>query len=1026
MQKWSIFIVLMLLITRHFSQGSDCNTLGPICTNNGLSFTAQTGVTDAMTTNPGNNYGCLGTAPNPSWYYLEISSAGDVEMELSAASDVDFALWGPFPNLAAAQAGCGSYGATVPDMNCTTQYVLGIPIGTTCDNVGCSFDFSATENPGIENAQVGEVYVMLITNYANTVQTISLTQTGGTGATDCSIVTNSCSMTSLTAALTNCYNTPTLGYDIGGVVTYSNPPTTGQLIVEDCFGTQQTFNAPFGTSTNYTLTGLVQDGAPCTITAYFTADPLCTITQPVQAPSPILTFSANCTTGNGDLDGVITYSNPPTTGSLIIEVTDGTTTVQDVIAMPAASPQNWNVNGLDPAIAPYNITYYFDNNPTCTQTLAFNCGCTTNAGLDANECSLGYTLGATPSAGTGTWSSTVAGVVFTNVNSPTSGVTVPAAGSYVFTWTDDNGAGCITTDDVTIQFSDIQYTEVLTNPTCGLSDGVINLTGANGITNYTYSIDGGTTSQASGVFNGLASGTYNVVVTDNISCTASGTLALLSVGTATINSVTETDELCATSCDGILTINATLATQYSVDNGVTFSPNNTFNNLCSGVYDIVVQDAAGCATVGTATIASPSPVTLAYSNDTSICIGGTASLSVVAAGGVGSYTYAWSNGGGSVTSQNVSPLANTSYCVGVQDANGCTPAMLDCIDVSLNPALSVVVLSDQTICEGDAASISASASGGDGGGYTYSWNQGVGLGDSQSVSPITTTMYTVTVSDGCETPPINASVTITVNSVPAFSFSADHLDGCSPVVANFTELGVPVGATCLWTFESGGTNSACSGVTHNFVQPGCWDVTLQITTTDGCVASVTNTDMICVFDYPNVDFEFQPQPTTVLHPEVFFTNLTTGATAYAWAFDTAGDSVLSIEENPSYFFPSDSGTYHVCLEALSSQGCPGSICYDVQIVEELLVFVPNAFTPDGKNGNDTFYPVLTGVQMTNYRFMVFNRWGQLLFETSEPHNGWNGSYKGIPVEQDTYVWKLNLKDELGDKHTYTGHITLLR
>jgi len=1019
MQKWSMFVVLVMLFAQNYGQGADCNNLGPICTSNGLSFTAQTGVTDAMTTNPGNDYDCLGSAPNPSWYYLEISNAGDVEMELSAPSDVDFALWGPFTDLASAQSNCNSYGSTVDDFGCNW-------FGSSCDGYGCSFSPSATENPGIENAQVGEVYVLLITNYANSVQPITLTQTGGAGATDCSIVTNPCAMSSLTASLTNCYNSPTLSYDIGGTVTYSDPPTTGQLIVEDCFGTQQTFNAPFGTSMNYTLTGLVQDGAPCNITAYFTADAACTITEPIQAPSPILTFSANCTTGNGDLDGTITYSNPPTTGNLIIEVTDGTTTVQDVIALPAASPQTWNVNGLDPSVSPYNITYYFDNNPSCTQTLSFNCGCTADAGLDANECSLAYTLSATPSSGTGTWSSVVAGVVFSNVNSPTSGVTVPAAGAYVFTWTDDNGAGCIASDDVTIQFSDIQYSEVLTDPTCGLSDGVISLTGSNGVPNYMYSVDGGATSQVSGVFNGLPIGTYNVVVTDNISCTATGTVVLQSQGSATINSVSELDVLCATSCDGVLIVNATLATQYSVDNGVTFSANNTFNNLCPGTYDVVVQDAAGCATVGTADITSPPAITLAYSVDTAICIGGTASLSVLASGGVSPYVYTWSNGGGSVTSQNVTPLANTSYCVGVQDVNGCSPTALDCIDVTLNPALSVNALSDQTICEGDAAPISASAAGGDGGAYTYSWNQGVGIGDSQSVTPSTTTMYTVTVSDGCETPPINASVTITVNSVPAFSFSADHLDGCSPVSANFTELGVPAGATCLWTFESGGTNSACSGVTHNFVQPGCWDVALEITTTDGCVSTVTNSDMICVFDYPNVDFEFQPQPTTVLDPEIFFYNLTTGATSYIWAFDTHGDSILSVEEGPSYVFPSDSGVYHVCLEAFSNQGCPGNICYDVQILEELLVFVPNAFTPDGKNGNETFYPVLTGVQTTNYRFMVFNRWGQLLFETSEPNVGWNGTYNGILSEQDTYVWKLNLKDELGDKHTYTGHITLLR
>ena len=179
-----IYIILLFFINQSVigQSNSSCAGMDPICTNVGLNFTANTGVADASTIDPGNNYGCLFTSPNPTWYYLEISNTGPITMQLSAGSDIDFIIWGPFPNLANAIANCGTYNNIVPD------YPAGCGFFTPCTGYGCSYSATNVETPHIQNAVVGEVYVMLITNYANTVQQISLTQTGGTGATDCSIV----------------------------------------------------------------------------------------------------------------------------------------------------------------------------------------------------------------------------------------------------------------------------------------------------------------------------------------------------------------------------------------------------------------------------------------------------------------------------------------------------------------------------------------------------------------------------------------------------------------------------------------------------------------------------------------------------------------------------------------------------------------------------------------------------------------------------------------------------------------------
>ncbi len=1496
-------IVFCLLVSNYFfGQGDDCNGIGPICTDVGVTFTASTGVTAADVTNPGNNYGCLASTPNPSWYYIEVATSGNIYMELSASSDVDFAIWGPFSSLADAQANCNNYGAPIPDSDPNT--FLGIVTGYNYH--GCSYSISATENPGIGNAVAGEVYVMLITNYASTVQDVSLTQVDGSGSTDCSIVNPTCTMDGLTADFISCANTPFLVHEIGGTVTYTDPPTTGQLIIEDCYGVQQTFNPPFGTSTNYTITDLPQDGQTCDITAYFTADPTCTITTTSDvSPSPITGFSlsqgaCDAATNTYTLDGDITFSNAPSSGTLTIEVDNGTSVYTTTINAPFSSPETWTIPGIPADGANYTVNYYFSNYPQCGNSIAgtstSGCACnaeagtyTTNiigdgttdyilcfndiidiqgngdfvpadeatspdittidptagyrpsigwaiyscppsifppndftldpclvgfasfgenfndlnflggpsyvgtytnntiyyvpitfydttagyysftntgvscydigspiavqylpeitytettdcnagtatftisgglpeldgsdytasnlspatatfdnnttthngtitisglqngdmysfdivdqngcpvsitggpfvatpiadAGTDDTECSLTYTLAANPSYGTGLWTGP-AGSNFSNATSPTSSVTVTAAGSYDFTWTETTGAGCSSSDVVTIQFSDIQYTEVVNQSTCGNADGDITLTGNSGIAPYSYSIDNGATTQAAGAFTTLGSGNYNIVVEDNIGCQATGTINITDLGGPTIDAINGNDISCNAACDGDIAINATGATQFSIDNGTTFQTANNFSSLCAGNYDIIVEDAVGCAVSGTYTlnepailthtttkidllcasecigeiditvnggtapyqysidngtttsatglfqnlcsgtydilvtdghnctttsqvtitepdpisitmsiddatcygncdgniitipsggvgsqpndynyswspavagnvpvvtglcagaydltvtdangcskdtngivvgaptavtidnivvvdencggdcsgvatvnstggtsfsldggafsannvfsnlctgnytvvaedvngcsasapivVNGPSPVTVTASGITSICEGESTSLTAIGAGGVGPYTYSWDNGDLTATTNVTPPTPGQTYCVTATDANSCPSLAPACINVAVSGPLTAIALSDQAICEGESAQISAIGGGGNGGPYTYTWDQGIGAGANQTVSPTFQTTYTVTITDNCTTTPATAQVTIDVNTIPNISFQADVTEGCSPVLVNFTADNVPAGSQYLWSFGDGGASQDGDLTSYSFVNPGCWDISLDITTPEGCQSSTSIPGYICVYDYPKPDFTFGPQPTTILDPTISFTNTTPGNNSYTWTFDTDGVAATSNTSNASYTF-AEPGIYEVCLDAVSTNGCPGSICYNVEILEEFLVYVPNAFTPDGDELNNEFMPIISGITPDTYEFLIFNRWGQLIFESQIPGKGWTGIYNGVMSQQDVYVWKLKVEDQLGKSHEYIGHVTLIK
>jgi len=173
------------------AQGATCGEVEPFCTDFGAAFPASTN-TQAES---GNDYGCLGTQPNPAWYYLQIDSPGYLEITLTNSNnvDVDFIVYGPYPNIQAAQANCGSFQTN--ETNCPLNGTC--PNGVPCDffngcvdgdGVDCSYDPQSVEVADIPNAQTGEVYVFLITNFSGLPTDIFVNQTSGSANTDCSIV----------------------------------------------------------------------------------------------------------------------------------------------------------------------------------------------------------------------------------------------------------------------------------------------------------------------------------------------------------------------------------------------------------------------------------------------------------------------------------------------------------------------------------------------------------------------------------------------------------------------------------------------------------------------------------------------------------------------------------------------------------------------------------------------------------------------------------------------------------------------
>jgi PKD repeat protein len=211
----------------------------------------------------------------------------------------------------------------------------------------------------------------------------------------------------------------------------------------------------------------------------------------------------------------------------------------------------------------------------------------------------------------------------------------------------------------------------------------------------------------------------------------------------------------------------------------------------------------------------------------------------------------------------------------------------------------------------------------------------------------------LTTINGCDSTLI---VNLTVIPMPTPAFTGTNLNGCAPLTANFQNNTLGQFSNCTWNFGSGATATGCGNVSHTYTQPGCYDVTLTVTSAQGCTASFTVEDMVCVT--PSPISSFVPSPTIVssTNPTVDMLNLSVNAQNYVWYF--GDNSSPSLEVSPSHTYPEAPGTYIITLIAISGN-CTDTSQQIIVVENEPLFYVPNTFTPDEDNFNPTFQPVFT-------------------------------------------------------------------
>lgn len=599
------------------------------------------------------------------------------------------------------------------------------------------------------------------------------------------------------------------------------------------------------------------------------------------------------------------------------------------------------------------------------------------------------------------------------------------AQTYSIIVTDDNG--CSTVGSVVIgQPAPISVVFNTIPSNCKKADGSLSVNTSGGTAGYTYNwLPGGQTTPA---ISGLVSGTYCVEVTDSRGCRKSFCDSIGDIPGVSTSVTSSAPITCLGRCDGsISTFSSGGSPPYtylwSNSMGV---PNIT--NLCTGVYSLLTIDANGCQDTTTGYVGYPLPVNVSFSIPDFICDSGNIAYAYGSGGVGGPYTFFWQPDSVFADSLKVF-VPKSPYYVRAYDANGCES---DSVRINLIPyspiTSSLLLLPNDSICPGDSVVLAALAAGGNSASYTYYWTPSGDTGQSVIVYPASSGFQVVTITDACATDKKD-SVYVNVLPTPYIDPKSNIYQGCAPLCVNFSNSNT-IYDICRWDPGDGsGTIDSCLAQ-HCYNTGGIYYPTLTVVDQFGCTNTDSTQFAVEVFNNPGANFSYSIRDVDLyIHKEVVFTDISPFYGTNEWYFVREGDTIFQFfnEENVKVNFQI-SGEYNVWLIVTDNNGCTDTIMKTVVVKDLEFIYVPNTFTPNGNGDNEKFKPSIVGFyDYETYKFMVFNRWGQLIFSSNNHNEAWDGTYKGEMSKEDTYVWKLEIRLLYEDrKEEYIGHVNLLK
>jgi gliding motility-associated-like protein len=476
-------------------------------------------------------------------------------------------------------------------------------------------------------------------------------------------------------------------------------------------------------------------------------------------------------------------------------------------------------------------------------------------------------------------------------------------------------------------------------------------------------------------------------------------------------------------------------------NGVGVIPSFTLNNTVNQPQTISFNVSAeivgvGCSSTGEYQI-TVLPIAEIIAENTSLCSGENLSISLMSTQNASFVWNAIPNpliAGASINNQNTTIISDNlinlsglpqiqQYVItAILQPQGCLGETI-ILDVLINP-LPIAEFSLSSPCDSDTiftTNLSNPTN-------LFVWSFGDG-GTSFLFEPwnlysqVGTYSVSLTVTDAltaCE----NTSIQ-TVQILPKPNFTVDTTQACELGSFNFINLTPGDFTSVAWDFGDGSVSFETNIANHTYTTPGCFDVTLLITSSNGCLTSYTQEDMVCVIPNPIANF-IVSEPIQLFDNNIYsFENLSQNAITYNWDF---GDGATSNSINPTHSYSMPPGFYPVTLVAFNEFGCSDTATLSIQLVEEPLIYVPNTFTPNYDGTNDVFLPIIdSGIDIYTYRLLIFNRWGEVIFESLNKEVGWDGSYGGEIMQDGVYIWKITFNSpDNEEEYEFIGHVVLLR
>ena len=403
-------------------------------------------------------------------------------------------------------------------------------------------------------------------------------------------------------------------------------------------------------------------------------------------------------------------------------------------------------------------------------------------------------------------------------------------------------------------------------------------------------------------------------------------------------------------------------------------------------------------------------------------------------------TYFWDFGETQLTNDTSVLFAPTytfsgpgTYTVTLTAGSGgaCTNTVTE--EVTINDPIIVGISAPNDVCfTGNSVDFDGTVSGPPGTEFTWNFGPDASIATSQDEDVFgvefgTTGNVLITLTGTFEECVETAQHNLYIYSPPTIDFTIEPGLQCAPFTAQFVDLSwaeTPISYN--WEFGDG-TTSTDQNPSHLYDIIGNYPVTLTIMTDAGCVDTLTllQSDLINVRPVPEAGFSVTPDFTDICNSEVQMIDESVGADEFFYWYDDSTIFYSGTDPNPVHQYLYD-GMHYPYQVAINEWGCKDTASSQLYI-EPWSVFIPNTFTPDGDEFNNIFVAE-HWLDVSEWEMRVYNRWGQVIFESFDSSEGWDGTYEGKYVQDGTYGYTLRYKtcEPLNPDHFITGHVNVLR